>query len=60
MNNSAKPPGGWAFGVVVTLVLLAATGPVLIALAHALLPLLIVVAVAVIAVRLAFFHTRRW
>lgn len=59
-NPGAKPPGGWAVGVVVALVVLAATAPLLIALAHALLPLVIVVGAVAVVVRLAFFHTRRW
>jgi hypothetical protein len=45
--------------VVVALVVLAAVAPALIGLSHALVPVLIVGAIAVIAVRLAVFHTRR-
>lgn len=58
-----KPPtssgSGWLL-VVICLIGLAAVGPALVALAGALLPLVIVVAVALIAVRLTFFHTRRF
>jgi hypothetical protein len=59
-NPAAKPPGGWLVGVVVALVLLAATAPLLIELGRALLPLVIVLTIAAIALRLVFFHTRRW
>jgi hypothetical protein len=55
-----KPPGGWLVSAVVALVLLAVAAPLLIELSRALLPLAIVAALAVIAVRLVFFHTRRW
>lgn len=59
-NPAAKPPGGWLITVIVALVLLATTAPLLIELSRALLPLVILLAVAAIAVRLVFFHTRRW
>jgi hypothetical protein len=42
------------------LMIVAALAPRLIALSHALVPLAIVLAIAVGAVRLIFFHTRRW
>jgi hypothetical protein len=42
------------------LVALAATAPVLIRLSNSIVLPVIVVAVALIAVRLAWFHTRRW
>jgi hypothetical protein len=41
-------------------VALAAVAPSLIGLVDALLPLAIVLAVAVVVIRLVFFHTRRW
>jgi hypothetical protein len=59
-SPGVKPPGGWAVGAVVALVVLAVTAPLLIALAHALLPLAVVIGVVAVALRLAFFHTRRW
>lgn len=55
-----KPSGDWLVTAVIVLVLLAAVAPLLIELSRALLPLVIVTAVAVVVVRLAFFHTRRW
>ena len=45
---------------IIALVLLAATAPLLARLAQALLPLVVVLTVAAIAVRLVFFHTRKW
>jgi hypothetical protein len=55
-----KSPGGLLITSIMTLVLLAATAPLLIRLSQALLPLVVVLAIAAIAVRLVFFHTRRW
>ena len=55
-----KPLSGYLTGIVVALLLLAAVAPALISLSNALLPLVIVVAIAVILIRLVFFHTRRW
>ncbi|MGD9735223.1 MAG: hypothetical protein AB7V58_06380 [Solirubrobacterales bacterium] len=55
-----KAIGEWMLAVVVGLVVLAAIAPALIDLSGAVLPVLIVAALAVIAVRLVFFHTRRW
>jgi hypothetical protein len=49
-----------AMTLVVGVVTMAAIAPMLIALSSALLPLIIVVSVAVVVVRLVFFHTRRW
>lgn len=46
-------------GLVVLSVLVSA-GPTLVALAHALVPLVIVVGVLAVVLRLVFFHTRRW
>lgn len=59
-SPAAKPPGGWLVTLIVALVLLAATAPLLVELSRALLPLVVVLAVAAIALRLVFFHTRRW
>jgi hypothetical protein len=50
----------WLLAGVVGLLALAAVTPTLIALVGALLPLIVVAAVAVLALRLVFFHTRRW
>lgn len=55
-----RPPGGWLVTSVIALVLLAAAAPLLIELSCALLPLVIVLGVAVVVVRLVFFHTRNW
>lgn len=55
-----KSPGGLVLICLIALVTLSAAAPLLIRLSHALLPLVIVLAVAVIAVRLAWFHTRRF
>lgn len=55
-----KSLSGHLLTVVVGLLLVALVAPVLIDLSHALLPFVIVVAVALIAVRLVFFHTRGW
>jgi hypothetical protein len=61
MNKPGVPGGGNSLVVgAVCLVLLVAIAPALVALAGALLPLVIALAVAAIAVRLVFFHTRRW
>ena len=60
MTSPAKPPGGWLVSAVIALVLLVATAPLLARLAQALLPLVVVLTIAAIALRLVFFHTRRW
>lgn len=46
--------------VVVALLVITVTAPILISLSHALVPVLIVGALAVALVKLVFFHTRRW
>jgi uncharacterized membrane protein len=51
---------GSALLILIGLVLLAATAPMLVVLSHALVPLLVVLGIVVVAVRLVFFHTRRW
>jgi hypothetical protein len=58
--NKPSNPGGSLLLAIVCLVALAAVAPALIALSGALLPLIIVLAIAIVGVRLAFFHTRRW
>ena len=55
-----KAFGQMLFTAAVGLLLLAVAAPVLLRLSSALVPLVIVVAVALIAVRVVFFHTRRW
>lgn len=61
MNGSpSKNLSNWLATVVVLLIVLAALAPTLIALGHALLPLVIAVGVVAVIVRLVFFHTRDW
>jgi hypothetical protein len=55
-----KPLSSHLLAVLVGLLLVAVAAPALIKLSHALLPLVIALAVALIAVRLVFFHTRGW
>jgi hypothetical protein len=55
-----KSPGGLLFTGFIALLLLATAAPLLIRLSQALMPLVIVAAIAVVVVRLVFFHTRRW
>ncbi len=45
---------------IVALAVLVSAGPTLVALTNAAVPLVIVVGVVVVALRLVFFHTRRW
>ena len=45
---------------IVALSVLVSAGPTLVALAHAAVPLVIVGGVVAVAVRLVFFHTRKW
>lgn len=58
-NPGAKPPGLLITALMV-FVLLAAAAPLLIELSRALLPLVVALGVVAVAVRLVFFHTRRW
>jgi hypothetical protein len=53
-----KSPGGLLVTGFIVLVTLAAAAPLLIRLSQALVPLVIVAAIAVVVVRLVFFHTR--
>ena len=55
-----KPLPGYLLAALIGLLLLAALAPALIALSDALLPPVIVLAIAVVVVRLVFFHTRNW
>jgi hypothetical protein len=57
---SHKSPTNLIVTAIAGLLVVAALAPPLIALSHALLPLVIVVGAVVIVVRLVFFHTRRW
>jgi hypothetical protein len=52
--------GNGLTAVVIALVAVAVAAPAVIKVSHALVPVLVIGALAVIAVRLAFFHTRRW
>jgi hypothetical protein len=52
-------PGKLLLGVVV-LIALCSVGPMLVALLHAAVPLVIVGGIVAVVVRLVFFHTRRW
>jgi hypothetical protein len=45
---------------VVVLSVLVAAGPTLVALANAAVPLVIAIGIVVAALRLVFFHTRKW
>jgi hypothetical protein len=55
-----KGVGQLLFAAVVSLLALAAVAPALIQLSSAIVLPVIVVAVALVVVRLVFFHTRRW
>jgi hypothetical protein len=58
--SHAPPPGRLLFVLIFALAVLVAAGPTLVALAHALVPLVIVGGIVVVLLRLVFFHTRRW
>jgi len=45
---------------IAALCVLATTGPRLVALSHAAVPLIAAIGIVVVVVRLVFFHTRRW
>jgi hypothetical protein len=55
-----KSPTSLVWTLVLGLVVLAAVAPLLVSLSHALVPVIVVGAIAVIAVRLVFFHTRNF
>lgn len=55
-----RSPANTLITAVVALLLLAAAAPLLIELSYALLPLVVVLTIAVITVRLVFFHSRRF
>jgi hypothetical protein len=59
-KEQVKALSGSLFGFALLLLMLAALAPAISSLSTALIPLVVVLAVAVIAVRLVFFHTRRW
>jgi hypothetical protein len=50
----------WLIAAVVGLAVLTAAGPTLVELAHAAVPLVIAVGVVAVALRLVYFHTRKW
>lgn len=56
MNKSTA----WLVAAIVALAMLVSAGPALVALANAAVPLVIAGGVVAIALRLVFFHTRRW
>ncbi len=56
---SHGPSGKLLLGAV-AVIALCSVGPSLIALAHALVPLVIVGGIVAVVLRLVFFHTRRW
>jgi hypothetical protein len=53
-----KGLGSYFFSVVVALIVLAAVAPALIGLSHALVPVLVIGAIAAIAVRLVWYWTQ--
>jgi len=53
-------PTAWLIGGLIGLVALTAAGPTLTALMHAAVPLVIAVGVVAVALRLVYFHTRKW
>jgi hypothetical protein len=57
---SHKSPTSLIVTAVVGLMIVAALAPSLIALSHALVPLVVVGGVVAVVLRLVFFHTRRW
>jgi hypothetical protein len=57
---SHKSPTTMIVAGVAGLVVVAALTPQLVALADALLPLIVIGAVAIAGLRLLFFHTRKW
>jgi hypothetical protein len=53
-------PTAYLIAAIVALSVLVSAGPTLVALANAAVPLVIAVGVVAVALRLVFFHTRRW
>jgi hypothetical protein len=45
---------------IVALSMLVSTGPTLVALAHAAIPLVVAAGIVAVVLRLVFFHTRKW
>jgi hypothetical protein len=58
MASHSSPPK--LFWVVAVILIVVAATPTLVVLFNAGLPFIVVLTVAVIAVRLVWFHTRRW
>jgi hypothetical protein len=50
----------WLVGSIVMITFLIAAGPTLVALAHALVPLVIAVGIVAAALRLVYYLTRTW
>jgi hypothetical protein len=57
---SHKSPASLIVAAIGGLLMVAALTPALIALSSALVPLVLVVAIAAAVLRLVWFHTRRW
>lgn len=55
-----KSPATLVVTIAAVLMIVAALSPSLIALSHALVPLVVAVGVVGAILRLVFFHTRRW
>ncbi len=58
--SHSSPPARWLFILVIALAALVSAGPVLVELARALVPLVIVGGIVAVVLRLVFHHTRRW
>lgn len=59
-NGPVSKPATLLLVAIVVLCLLVSAGPTLVALAHAAIPLVLVVGVVIAVLRLVFFHTRKW
>jgi hypothetical protein len=57
---SHKSPTTLIVTAVAALLIVSALAPPLISLSHAVVPLVIAVGILAIALRLVFFHTRKW
>lgn len=55
-----KSPLPLILTIIASLMIVSALSPSLIALSHALVPLVIAAGVVIAILRLVFFHTRRW
>lgn len=59
-HNPLSQPATFLLVAIVVLCLLVSAGPTLVALAHAAIPLVLVVGFVAVVLRLVFFHTRKW